>query len=79
MKNKVRANPSVQHMKTRAPIPSLPTEAETNDSSVDLVDQVRCRAYELYQERGKEDGHEVDDWLRAELEVTQRSNKAAAA
>ena len=27
------------------------------------------RAYELYQERGCEDGHECEDWLRAEREL----------
>jgi hypothetical protein len=35
-----------------------------------LEDQIRARAYELYEERGKEDGNDVDDWLRAEAEIT---------
>ena len=29
-------------------------------------DDVRRRAYELYEERGGEQGHDWDDWLRAE-------------
>jgi Protein of unknown function (DUF2934) len=33
-----------------------------------LEDQIRARAYELYEERGKEDCNDVDDWLRAEAE-----------
>ena len=33
-------------------------------------DQIRARAYQLYEERGKEDGHDVDDWIRAEAELT---------
>jgi len=27
------------------------------------------RAYEIYEERGKHDGSDVADWLRAEVEV----------
>jgi Protein of unknown function (DUF2934) len=36
-------------------------------------DEVRRRAYELYEERGGEQGHDWDDWFRAEQEV--RSSK----
>jgi hypothetical protein len=40
---------------------------------------IKKRAYELYQERGMEDGHDVEDWLRAEEEVTTRETQSAAA
>lgn len=30
---------------------------------------VRQRAYLLYEQRGKRDGHDLDDWLMAESEV----------
>ena len=40
---------------------------------------IRKRAYELYQERGMEDGHDVEDWLRAEEEVPTRETQSAAA
>jgi hypothetical protein len=30
---------------------------------------IRCRAYELYERRGREEGHAEEDWLRAEAEV----------
>jgi hypothetical protein len=43
-----------------------------------VAEQIRCRAYELYEERGREDGHEVEDWLHAEAEVTGRAERAAA-
>ena len=32
-------------------------------------ERIRRRAYELYEARGREDGHEVEDWLQAEAEV----------
>ncbi len=31
--------------------------------------EIERRAYELYLERGGEDGHDVDDWIRAEREL----------
>ena len=36
-------------------------------------EEIRVRAYELYLERGGVNGHEVEDWLRAEDEVRQRA------
>ena len=35
----------------------------------ELEERVRYRAYELYLERGREEGHEREDWMRAEAEV----------
>jgi hypothetical protein len=43
-----------------------------------LEEQIRRRAYALYEQRGREDGHDVDDWLRAEAELTAQTTKAAA-
>jgi len=34
-----------------------------------LEGQIRCRAYKLYEERGRRDGHQLEDWLRAEAEI----------
>ena len=27
------------------------------------------RAYELYEQRGRDDGHDLDDWLQAERDL----------
>jgi hypothetical protein len=32
-------------------------------------DDVARRAYDLYLARGREDGHDVEDWLQAEQEL----------
>jgi hypothetical protein len=48
-------------------------------SAPELQEQIRRRAYELYEQRGREDGHELDDWLQAESEVTQKKAKTAVA
>jgi hypothetical protein len=45
---------------------------------VATVDQIRRRAYELYEEHGREDGHDVEDWLQAEAEITGKTERAAA-
>ena len=36
------------------------------------------RAFELYCDRGREDGHDVDDWLNAERELRDASSSSAA-
>jgi hypothetical protein len=43
--------------------------------------QIRERAYEIYQARGGQDGNEVSDWLSAEREVKESNQlqKARAA
>jgi hypothetical protein len=32
--------------------------------------EIRIRAYEIYLQRGGQPGHELDDWLQAESELT---------
>jgi hypothetical protein len=34
-------------------------------------EQIAARAYQLYLERGRTNGHDVDDWLQAEYELIQ--------
>jgi len=45
-----------------------------------LENEIRRRAYELYEQRGGEHGQDVEDWLRAEEEVTKnkKSRRVAA-
>jgi hypothetical protein len=32
-------------------------------------EEIRCRAYEIYLERGEQPGSDLDDWLQAEREL----------
>jgi hypothetical protein len=42
----------------------------SNVDSVHLTEEIiRSRAYELFEQRGSEPGHELEDWLQAEAEV----------
>jgi hypothetical protein len=34
-----------------------------------VQEEIRQRAYQLYEERGRRDGHDEDDWLQAEKEL----------
>ena len=47
-----------------------PPATVRNEPEEDFEEQIRLRAYELYKARGREDGHELEDWLRAEDEIT---------
>jgi Protein of unknown function (DUF2934) len=49
------------------------------DQYPNLDDEIRRRAYELYEQRGRQDGYDMDDWLRAEAEVTRSAVKTIAA
>ncbi len=51
------------------------THREHNDAEIE--EQIRKRAYELYQERGGVDGNATDDWRQAKEEVLSSKAKAA--
>ena len=55
---------------------------ETNDRTTAapnaIQQQIRHRAYELYEQRGGEAGRELDDWLQAEAEATRSMEKRGA-
>ncbi len=53
--------------------------SQQSGSTLDFEQQIRNRAYQLYEQRGREEGHDVEDWLRAEAEIRQENTRAAAA
>jgi len=46
---------------------------------IELEDQIRQRAYELYAERGREEGHELEDWYRAKEKITIKKLRITSA
>ena len=47
--------------------------------SLELTEElIRVRAYQFYEERGCEDGHDLEDWLQAEAEIVGKKSAAAA-
>jgi len=47
-------------------------------TEINSEEQIRTRAYQLYEARGHEDGHDQEDWLEAEAEITGKDKRAAA-
>ena len=43
--------------------------AARHRSPAPTSEQIQRRAYEIYEARGREAGHELDDWLLAEYEL----------
>jgi hypothetical protein len=68
-------------MKSTSPTAAIPNQRPTRvtKSTPELQEQIRRRAHELYEQRGRDEGHEVDDWLQAESEVTQQKAKGVGA
>ncbi len=50
-----------------------------NNKTDNILDQIRLRAYELYEARGYVDGYDEEDWLQAEHEIRNHgtANRAA--
>ncbi len=68
-------SPRTTARKTAAKKPATNGNTASNGHP-DLNELIRQRAYELYLERGGEDGHAGEDWLRAEAEVRAQSKTA---
>jgi hypothetical protein len=57
---------------------SRKAESRKNVFPINLEDEIRRRAYELYAQRGYSTGNEAEDWLTAEREVLQRYHQHSA-
>lgn len=50
--------------------------AQNASGDGELLQRIAVCAYELYQERGAIDGHDLDDWLEAEQAILGQEAKA---
>ena len=48
---------------------SVPAQRTSAQTAASIEEEIALRAYEIYLERGKTDGNDVDDWLQAEREI----------
>lgn len=60
-------------MKKQKLVSSKPTEPV--ESSQELQKKIRQRAFELYELRGRSDGGDFDDWVKAESEITRSAGR----
>jgi hypothetical protein len=50
--------------------PNQPKQPRSTDgASSNMQEQIRLRAFELYEARGRTDGHHEEDWYEAEKEL----------
>ena len=62
-------------MTKRIEVEAVPASA----SQGEIDEQVRARAYERYEKRGREHGNDLADWLLAEAEVLGKTDVLKAA
>jgi len=64
-----------------AATPTRKNVAVSAPTPIDLQSLIQRRAYELYEQRGRTPGHEIDDWNQAEREVlaSQTRQRTASA
>ncbi len=55
--------------------PQRVEERQLTESVEQLEQQIRKRAYELYELRDREDGRDLDDWLKTESEVSGNADR----
>lgn len=65
-------------MKRDAGTPATTPTQETMPPA-ELQDQIRTRAYEIYEQAGMRDGFAEQDWLQAEAEILGTGALKAAA
>jgi len=53
--------------------------ASSKEVSSDMKQKIQTRAYELYEARGFQPGHELEDWVQAESEVAKQTRLHQAA
>jgi hypothetical protein len=63
--DEIEKEPSTLEQKSVEPIP--------------ITVRIQQRAYELYEQRGRTDGRDLEDWLQAECEIRGTHANAAAA
>ena len=59
-------------------MPPLESPTGVTTASGLTESDIARRAFELYCNRGREDGHDVEDWLNAECELQNASKSSAA-
>jgi hypothetical protein len=64
--------------KTTNNLITMPRPASTGRSTNPTPTDIAMRAFELYCERGRQDGHDVADWLQAERELQEAASSTAA-
>lgn len=69
-----RRTPRSAQASPATPVPRAePAMSAVDGSQAPRTDRIAQRAYNLYERRGSEDGHAIEDWLQAEREVDAKA------
>jgi len=77
-KTTVETKPAVTSAPESRKLEITKSDSRKNLVPINLDDEIRRRAYELYEQRGSSYGSETQDWLIAESEVRQRYHQRSA-
>lgn len=64
--------------KSPKPMTSATPDRTNGHATPEVESAIRSRAYELYVQRGRQDGFDQDDWLQAEAEVLGQNHRRTA-
>lgn len=53
------------------------TSFQREHATITIETEIRRRAYEIYESRGRQDGLDRDDWIQAEAEILSRRKQSA--
>ena len=69
MSKETVSNPATSTMSTGTP------RMSPSPNSAQAQDRIALRAYALYEQRGRQDGRALEDWVDAERELVSASSK----
>ncbi len=75
---RARATSSTPRSKKSAATPATESTAlPAIQSNGSIEEAIRVRAYQLFEQRGRTHGHDVEDWFRAVAEVSTGAQHSA--
>ncbi|BFU94946.1 MAG: hypothetical protein NTNFB02_16680 [Nitrospira sp.] len=63
---KLQARRVVKKVRGERSVPPVNGDRAVTDSTISHHARIAVRAYAIYEQRGRQDGQDVDDWLAAE-------------
>ena len=79
VKKAANVTPISQNSLTHETNGSGANEVKSRAAEPVILEQIRYRAYELFEERGRLDGFDQEDWARAEAEILAKFQREKTA
>ena len=70
--------PTAINQQGNGAVSASPDNRPASQAHPGIEEEIRRRAYELYEERGRKPGHHNEDWARAEAEILSRHRQKSA-